>query len=230
MINKQTQTVLKSLLPINNSFVVNYPNMTIVDEFKTMMGRVNLSKLEDSIPEFGIFDGARFLSALDLLDTPEIVLNNNTITASDDYSTMEFITSDVLSLEDCVAKESIISTSEAIPSTMEYKVDTEMLNRLKKASGVFKTMNTLFIVKDDTGVYMKIGSKENFNASKDSYNIKITPELDNSGHFELPVPLENIMMLPAVDYTLKVKYNEKRDAYRIIMDNDLYTFLFTLMK
>ena len=73
MINKQTQTVLKSLLPINNSFVVNYPNMTIVDEYKTLMGRVNLSKLDDAIPEFGIFDGARFLSAIDLLETQRLL-------------------------------------------------------------------------------------------------------------------------------------------------------------
>ncbi len=231
MLNKNTQTVLKSLLPINNSFVVNYPTMTIIDEYKTLMGKVDLSITADQLPEFGIFDGARFLSALDLLEgDSEITLQDNLIVAKDANSEMEFLTSQPSSLEDAVAKEAVITSTEAIASVLECEVTIDTLNKLKKAAGVFKVMNTLFLTKNGPDIAMKIGSKENFNMSKDSYNIKVQPSLDEANNFELPIPLENIMKLPVADYTLKVKHNAERDVYRVILTNDIYTFLFTLMK
>lgn len=232
MLNKQQQQVIKSLLPINNSFVVNYPSMTIIDEYKTLIGKINMGIIGDEIPEFGIFDGARFIAALDLLEgeNSSIELEDNLIIAKDDNSNIKVLTSHPSSLEDAVAEESIITSTEKIDSVLEFDVTIDTLNKIKKASGVFKVMNTLFLTKRGDKIAMKIGSKENFNMSQDSYAITVSPILDTAIDFELPLPLENIMKLPTADYTLKVKFNAEKQTYRVILSNSIYTFLFTLMK
>lgn len=230
MLNKNTQTVLKSLLSINNSFVISYPKMTIVDEYKTMMGMIDMEKLGDSFEEFGIYDAGKFLSALDLMDEANFELKNNLLVATDSTSSMDFLTSMPSSLPDAVAKESVITTTAAIDSVMEYGIDIDTLTKLKKAAGIFKTMDALFLKKESDEVTMKMGSKDAFNASNNSYNIKIAPDMDTANDFELPIPLENILKLPLVDYTVKIKHNAERDMYRVLFTNEIYTFVFTLMK
>ncbi len=229
MLNNNTQEVLKSLLPMNNSFVVDYPSMTIVDEHKTMMGRINTEILDDEFETFGIYDGANFLSALGLLDNAEIELKDNLIVAKDDNTVMNFLTSSPSSLEDSVAKHSVFDTTLAAESVLEFEITVDTINRLKKAAGVFKTMNALSIVKSDD-VYMKMATKDTFAASKNEFNVKITPDLDIAQSFDISIPLENILKLPVVDYTVKVKYNKDKDVYRVIFHNEIYTILFTLMK
>ena len=230
MLNTNTQSVLKSILPINNSFIMSYPKMTIVDEFKTVMGMIDMEKLGDEFEEIGIFDGAKFLGALDLMQDATFTLNNNIITAKDETSSMNFLTSSPSSLEDVTAKESIFETTIAAPSVTEFDITSDTLSRVKKAAGIFKTMNALFLTCVNGTVTMRLGAKETFNISDNSYSIGVDTTTNTSKDFELPIPLENVMKLPNVDYTVHVKYNEERDVYRVLFMNDLYTFLFTLMK
>lgn len=232
MLSQQTQTILKSLLQINNSFVVQYPKFTIIDEFKSLPGVINISAFETEFEEFGIFDGANFLSALDLLQNPVITLKGNMIQAKDENSVMNFVTSDPSSLEESCTNEKIITTTEAVESVMEFIFNVDTISKIKKAAGIFKTMDTLFLVKseNDSEVYLKIGSKTNFVSSDNSYSLKIQPTINKTSNINLAIPLENILKLPQVDYICMVKYNEEKDMHRIILKNEIYTFLLSLMK
>ncbi len=227
MLTKNTQNILKSILPISNSFIVSYPHLVIIDEFKSIIGKIDISKLEDDFDEFGIYDGTNFLNALDLLEDPEISLKDNLVIAKDKDSIVKFITSDPSSLEDSTISEEVITTTLAIDSVLEYDINADTLNRIKKAAGVFKTMDTLFI--NNPNCTMQIGAYESFDRSQNTYSIKVKPEVDKNKEFELPLPLENILKLPAVDYRVKIKYNEERDAYRVVFENEIYTFIISIV-
>ncbi len=230
MITKQTQGILKSLLPINKSFVVSYPKMTITDEYRSLPGLIDLSHFEEEFKEFGIYDGGNFLDALGLIEDAEITIKDNIMHIKGPNETSEFCVSDPSVLEDSVANEKVITSTEAIASILEFEFNEGIIKKIKKASGVFKTLDALYLVKENGKVFLKIGSKNNFKSSENSYSVGIEPTLDEAGDLELAIPLENILKLPETDYTMMVKYNTERDAYRIVMKNEVYTFILSLMK
>lgn len=230
MLTNQTQTILKSLLNINNSLIISYPKMIIIDEFKSIPGMIDLSKLEEPFEEFGIFDGAKFLSALEMFTDPSITLKDNIIYTKDQNSDMKYVVSDPSSLEDCTIDEDLIATTVAAPSILEFQINTEMINKIKKASSVFKTMDALFLIKNDNDILLEVGSKNNFHSSDNSYSIKMTPDVSNNEDLKLAIPLENILKLPTVNYNVMVKYNKNNGDYRIVLQNDIYTFMLSLMK
>ena len=228
MLTKQTQQILKSLVSINNSFIVTYPEMTITDEFKSLIGIVNISYFESEFKEFGIFDGTSFLSSLDLLEDPSITFEDNLIKAKDKNTSMNFLTSFPSTLEDCVVNKVLIEKTVAVDSLLEFEFNEEILSKIKKASSVFKIFNTLFVENVNGVLSLRIGSKDTFNKSENAYSINIGTNSEKD--FSLSVPLENILKLPNTGYTLKVKYNQERDVYRIVMDNEIYTFVLSLME
>jgi hypothetical protein len=226
MINNKTRTILKSLLSINNSMVIKYPTMTVSDTFKSIFCRVDLTKIDENFETFGIYDTSNFLSALDLLKDPEITLEDNKIIAKDQETKMQFVTSDVDSL-DSTFKESIIDRTMEFPSLINFDFTTDMLNKIKKAAGVFKTMDCLYL-NNNTTVDVELGQFETFEISQNTYTIQIpTPVSDKE--FKLAIPLENILKLPSTDYKLEVRYNEEKNAYRIVFKNEIYTFILSLM-
>lgn len=229
MINKDTRGILKSLISVNNSMIVE-PVMHGADEFKSILFRANLNELEEGIQEFGIFDMSSFLSSLDLLEDATVELDGNTITATDATSTLKFITSDISALEDIAIKPSIIDSTIQAPSTLEFNFGSELLTRIKKASGVFKTFDTAFLICDEGNVEVKLGSKDSFSRSNNSFAISVEPDMNAGRNFELAIPLESLLKVPGMDYTLQVKYNEAKDAYRIVLNNTILTFIMSLMK
>ena len=136
MINADVRQVLKNLIPVNNSMVIE-EQMHFCDEFKSIVGRANLKVLDPKIETFGIFDVSSFLSSLDLLDDPKIELDGNVIVCTDSDSTLRFITSDPSSLEDSSPNPKIIDSTVAVNSIFEFTLTTELLSKIKKASGVF---------------------------------------------------------------------------------------------
>lgn len=228
MLTNETREVLKSLIPINNTMIVS-SEMTGTDEFKSILFKADLGQLEE-IEEFGIYDVTSFLSALDLLEEPEIVLDGNLITAKDSNSSLQFVTSDVSSLEDVHIKPSNINTTLDIESILEFTFNSDALNKIKKSANVFKTFDTVYVVKEGSTVQMKLGAMESYNKSNNSFTLNVDATLETSKDFHIAVPLETLMKVPAMDYNFMVKYNEERDTYRVVLENQLLTFLMSLKK
>jgi hypothetical protein len=230
MLNKDSRALLKSMLPINNSMIIEDTTYGR-DEFSSILFKLNLKEVEqESITPFGIFDMGSFLSALDLLDDPNINLESNIITAKDSNSTLKFVTSDISSLEDIQVKPSIIDSTLAVDSILEFNFGAAALAKIKKASSTFKVFDTLFIVKDKNGTNLKMGTKDSFSKSNNSFSMNIDPDVDSDKEFEIALPLESVLKIPAMDFTFMVKYNEKRDAYRVVLNNTLMTFVMSLIK
>ncbi len=229
MLKNETRTLLKSLIPINNSMIIE-DEMFGSDEFKSIIFKANLKELEEGIETFGIFDVSNFLGSLDLLENPEISIENNSIVATDESSTLKFITSDPSSL-DIDINPKVIDTTLAVDSILEFGLTSELLQKIKKASAVFKTFDSLFIVKESEKITLKLGAKDSFSKSNNSFSIAIAPSLNTGENdFELAIPLESILKLPVFDYQLLVKYNSDKDVFRVVCKNALLTFILSLKK
>lgn len=227
MLNADTRTLLKSLISINNQMIISNI-MTGTDEFKSVIFKANIGKI-DSIPEeFGIFDTTNFLQAMELLDEPRISYDSETksIIAKDAESTLSFLTSDPSSL-DVVIEPERIETTVAAPSVLTMNFDTDSLQKIKKASSVFKNFDTLWILNENGKTEMKLGTQNSFAKSSNSFKINVEPEV-NEKEFNIALPIESILKVPQMSYKLHVKYNEARDAYRIVLQNELLEFVLSL--
>ena len=229
MITKDTRSILKNLIPINNSMIVE-PVMHGTDEFKGITFRANLDIIEDDIQEFGIFDMSSFLNSLDLLEDADVSLDGNRIIAQDKDSKLEFITTDPSALEDVAGNPRVIDSTLNANSAIEFNFGSEMLNRIKKASGVFKTFDTLFVLKNGNDVSLKMGTKDTYNKSNNSFAISVDTTLATDKDFEIALPIESLLKIPAVDYNFIVKYNEEKDIYRVVVQNDILVFVMSLSK
>ena len=225
MLNKEVREFLKDLVPINNSMIIA-DTMCGADEFKSMIFKANLGKL-DKTEEFGIFDTAVFLQALDLLENPEITFDEKTsrIKAKDETTSLEYITSDISSLDYIQIPEKTIDTTVAAPSVYSFGVDSAVLAGIKKAKAVFKNFDTLHINSKTNEI--SIGNDNTFSQNNNSWKSKVDPAI-NTKEFIISLPLDSIMKLPNMGYTLSVKHNEKRDAYRVVVENELITFVLSL--
>ncbi len=229
MLTNETRTLLKSLIPINNSMIIESV-MHGSDEFKSIIFRANLDQLETGIETFGIFDTANFLGSLDLLEDPEVTIVDNSIVATDATSTLKFITSDPSSL-DIDINPKVIDSTIAVGSVLEFSLTSDLLQKIKKASAVFKTFDSLFIIKEGEKINLKLGAKDSFSKSNNSFSTVVVPSLDESEKdFELAIPLESVLKLPVFDYELLVKYNAEKDVYRVACENALLTFILSLKK
>jgi hypothetical protein len=225
MLNKEVREFLKDLIPINNSMIIS-DTMTGADEFKSMIFKANLGKL-DKTEEFGIFDMAVFLQALDLLEDPKISFDNETsrIKAEDGTTALEYITSDVSSLDYIQIPVKAIDTTVAVPSVYSFGLDSSILAGIKKAKAVFKNFDTLHINSKTNEI--SIGNENTFSQNNNTWKSKVQPTINNK-EFIISLPLDSIMKLPNMGYTLSVNYNEDRDAYRVVVSNELITFVLSL--
>jgi hypothetical protein len=108
---------------------------------------------------------------------------------------------------------------------MEVDIDTKLMQKIRKGSAIFKTLKDLFIIKDENGVFLKTGNSEGYSKTSNSYSIQLTPTTDTANDFSIAIPIENFLSLPQMDYTMKIKYNEKHDSYRITFENEIFKFI-----
>ena len=229
MLTTDTRELLRSLIPLNNSMIIA-PTQTGCDEFKSIFFKLDLHKIEENLQEFGIFDMGSFLTSLDLLEEPVITLEGDKIIAKDADSSIEYKVSDVSSLDYVQVPESNITTTQASESTLEFNFDNELLTKLKKAKGVFKNFDTLYINNTSSGVSLKLGNNNAFSKSENSFEVQVPPTLNLGRDFNVVVPLESIMKIPNMSYTARVKYNDKKDMYRVVFDNEVIAFVISIKK
>jgi hypothetical protein len=229
MLNENSIEVLNSISSITNSAIISYPVTTITNDKRNIYGNIDFSKIdEDAWKDFGIMDLSSFLNAISILETPTIEQDDIYIRANDPNSKIEFVTSYPSTLEDFSADPDIVSTAALAPSILEVDIDTNLITKIKKGSSVFKNLRDLFIVKEGDKVYLKSGNKETFNRTQNSYTVFLDPTLDKGNDFEIAIPIENFLSLPSMDFSMKIKYNEAKDEHRLILENEIFQFLFTL--
>lgn len=165
---------------------------------------------------------------MDVLEEPTITLKDRIINATDTDSSINFVTSSPISLGDFTVPSENITTTIAANSVVEVNISTDLINKIRKGASVFKTLKDLFIVKDDTGVYLRTGNKESFSRQDNSYKIKLDTVINTGDNFEIAVPIDNFLSLPAMDFDLKIKFNPSAEAYRVTVENTIFQFILSI--
>ena len=200
------------------------------DEYNSILFKANIDKIETIVTEFGIYDTPNFLSALDLLEDPSSVLKDGIITSSDADTTLRFIATGVSALESAQVNEKVLETTLEKDSDVEFSFTTDLINKIKKASSVFKTFDTMWLTNDTGRLSISMGTANSFSKNNNSFNVTVPATVSSARDFNLSLPLESIQKVPSMDYTFMVKYNEAKDASRVILENDLFVFLLSLKK
>lgn len=220
MFNRESVDFLKVMNKITNSMVLNYPITTGRTESADIAYKFDLSKYDTDGFEnpIGIYDLSTFLNIFGLCDENRNVnIDNNSITVSDSTTSVKFLTSATSVLSAYEFKQEQFDKTNEFPSVLEMSLTAEDIRKLKSASATFKELDTAVISCDDS-VELSLTQIGKFKKSSNSFRIKKTEE--STKKFNIGISLETLSKIPQVDYTLIVKYNESRDAYRIILKTD----------
>jgi len=227
MINEKTREILKVLNNITDSVVIRTPKITVSDEFKQIICSVDLEKLGENIEEpIGIAYLSQFLNVLNLFEEPDIQRDENTLIITEKESNfkkkIKYLTSNIDIIEEPDYK--IIESTKKVNTILSFTLNQEILESIKKTSSVLKDFNAIhFKYKRGEGLDISLIVNETFNAAFNEFNINIPDsELDAQKDFEVKVPLESFLKIPELEYDLEVKYNEKKDAYRIYLNKSIF--------
>lgn len=220
MFNKESVDFLKVMNKITNSMVLNYPITTGRTESADIAYKFDLSKYDTDGFEnpIGIYDLSTFLNIFGLCDEDrEVNIDNNSITVSDSTTSVKFLTSATSVLSPYEFKQEQFDKTNEFPSVLEMNLTAEDIRKLKSASATFRELDTA-VISCDESVELSLTQIGKFKKSSNSFRIKKTEE--STKKFNIGISLETLSKIPQVDYTLIVKYNESRDAYRIILKTD----------
>lgn len=228
MLNESSIQVLNSITNITNSAIISYPVTTISNISSDVLMNIDFSKLEEEFEEYGIYDLSSFLGALSVLEEPTITKDGIIITAKDENSSIQFVSSHPSSLGDYTTNPENITSTCAGHSVVEATIDIALMSKIRKGANVFKTLKDLFITKEGDIVTLKTGNKESFSSSSNSYSLKLETTLNTGPDFEIAVPIANFLALPSADFTLKIKHNEVHNQRRLVLENPVFQAVLTL--
>jgi hypothetical protein len=221
MFNKKVINVLTQINGVTNSIILKYPQTIAVSDPQDVMILVDISALdEDKFSDMGLKDSLSDLLNLFKLfpDSRNVSIEGNTINISDGDISSSYIL-DNISLMDAYNKDAdqFLKTKD-VPNVAEFNLTNDDIKNIKSATGVFKDLSEVLFTSQDGDIKVSLGATNKFNAKSNTYSINKIAK--TSKEFEVKIPVENFKMIPVSDYTVQIKYNSSRNAYRILMSNN----------
>jgi hypothetical protein len=218
VLSENTRKVLSQLTDINKIAVIDYPLMNVKSESGTVVAFFSTKDLgEQEFEPFGVFNTQELLQVIGLSEDPEIVLENNIISITGSDSSIRYTTTDLGILGDYTKyKPVVLEKTKAVDTVTEFKLSADNFSRLKKASDVFKNLEDFIIKSDDSGkVNIEIGESNKKIKNSNSYTLSVDAEVQKE--IDISIDVKNIKIIPTGNYTVQIKYNEDKDAYRVLM-------------
>ena len=218
--NKNLTNTLLQLNTITNTVILKHPITVAASESKDIYVYLDVSELDsESFPNIGLNNNLNnYLNLFKLFDDSRTVsFNGDTVQISSGEITSSYITDNVALMEGYDISPEQFQKTEEVPTVCSIDLTVDDIKKLKSATGVFKDLSEIIIKCQDSEVSMSLGATNKFNARDNSYKIK--KDSKSSKDFEIKIPVENFKKIPESEYTFEVKYNEARDAYRILKKN-----------
>lgn len=224
MFNKNVRGIVKALRPISNSVVFRYPETVFCSPSGDVLVKIDISKLDqDEFKEFGIFDVSNFLGILDIFSDDAEITIGNPIQIKDENSSSTYITTSLEILNQFDKSPEIFKSVDKFPSVLEFVITKDDILKIKSAANTFKELGEISINGSDSTL-IKLESTNNFNLKTNTFELR-KPE-KSSKEFNIKIPVQNFNLIPStMDYNVLVKYNEERDAYRVIFKCALFDIL-----
>lgn len=220
MLNTNVQQVLKELNSITNSGIITYPRTVLLSDAQDIMVDVNIQDLDsEEFDKIHLMDKLQdFLSLLGLFSDAEVDLTEKELNLKQGSKKSSFLFDNPVLMSAFERDSAQFDKTEEVPDVCSFELTVDDFKDISKASSVFKDLEELIIQGQDGDTNLILGNTNSFNARSNTYSI--TKEGTSSKEFEVKIPIQNFKKLPVSNYTFYVKYNEARDAYRILLKNN----------
>ena len=228
--NKQLVDTLSQLNTITNTLILKHPITVAASEAKDIYVYLDVSEIDaNAFPTIGLNNNlSNYLNLFKLFDENRTVnYNGDTIEITSDKITSSYISDNITLMESYNISPDQFDKTEQVPTVCTIDLTVDDIKKLKSATGVFKDLSEIIFKCKDSEVSLSLGATSKFNARDNSYKIK--KNVSSTKDFEIKIPVDNFKKLPESEYTFEVKYNESRDAYRILMKNKALSGLKIIM-
>ena len=216
MLNKNVTNVLQEVQKITNSIILKYPQTIANSAAGDILISMNISALDsEEFEDIGIYNLSEFLNTFKLFDeNRKVSINESVIFVSDDNTKVEYISNNINLLKEFDKPASIFETTEAVPKVAEFALTSKDISKVNQASKVFADLEDVQITSKDGEIQVSLSASNKFNAQSNKFSLQ--KEAQTSKEFTVAIPVENFNNLPSSDYTVEVKYNSSKNAYRVL--------------
>lgn len=218
--NKQLVQTLSQINNITNTLILKYPITVATSEAKDIYVHLDVSEIDSNeFPDIGLNDNLNnYLNLFKLFDDDRTVnYNGDTVEIISNKIKSSYISDNVALMQAYDISPEQFDKTEQVPTVCSIDLTVDDIKKLKSATLVFKDLSEIIFRSRDNEVTMSLGATNKFNARDNSYSI--TKDTQASKEFEVKIPVDNFKKIPESDYTLEIKYNESRDAYRLLLKN-----------
>ena len=194
-ISKETLDVLKNFSAINPNLVIEQGNkLSTIAEAKNIMASCEVAETFDK--DIGIYDLNEFLSALSLIEDPEFVFGDQSVS----------IKSDLTSLTYRYADRSILTSPEKGVNMPEADVNVqlsaEVINHIRRAGAALNhPIVSITTNANETKLYLQV--KDPSNSSSNIFQHEIDANYDADSTFDFQFLISNLKLIGG-DYEVSV--------------------------
>tara|TARA_B110000483_G_scaffold105682_1_gene128987 strand:+ start:7828 stop:8502 length:675 start_codon:yes stop_codon:yes gene_type:complete len=194
-ISKETLDVLKNFSAINPNLVIEQGNkLSTIAEAKNIMASCEVAETFDK--DIGIYDLNEFLSALSLIEDPEFVFGDQSVS----------IKSDLTSLTYRYADKSILTSPEKGVNMPEADVNVqlsaEVINHIRRAGAALNhPIVSITTNANETKLYLQV--KDPSNSSSNIFQHEIDSDYDANAAFDFQFLISNLKLIGG-DYEVSV--------------------------
>lgn len=226
MFSKDFLNVVSKLNSISDKVIFKYPKTILSSEANDIVVLIDAEKLGcQQFDDTGIYTLSKFLNMINLMDSPEIKREQDYLVFTNTNQRAIFTLGDTDLLKESGhdMPAEIITRPLLFESASEAQVSADDIIKLKKAANIFNELNAIKIDCRDNNLSLSLDNHNKYNSSNNEFSIEY---LNCSNRmFELKIPVENFLKIPNCDYKLMVKYNEERDAYRVMFVAEYFTIV-----
>ena len=186
-LSEHTVDVLKNFATINQNLVIKEGStLTTMSAMKNIVAKAEVEESFDK--EVAIYDLNEFLASISLFTSPILEFNDGFVTIKEENSPKN-------SLKYFYSDPSVVTSPNktiTMPSKeVEFTLNGENLNKLKRAAGVIQAPD-LVLEKKDTDVFLTVKDKKNDTANTFSIDVDTKTEGSN---FKFFYKVENLKVM-----------------------------------
>jgi hypothetical protein len=205
LLNKNTNIVISQLKDISESIIFSYPITGVSDSNKTILAFIDLQKMNvEDFQEFGII---KFKELLDLLaiagDEADATLKDGILYIQSENISCKYFTTNIPSIEHCRGSLKTLAATEKALSSLSFVFSAGDLDKIKKASALFK-FEDLIVYSEDDKIILKVAKQDQM--SSNDFKISI-PGGSIINNICAMLSVENLKKIPVGSYNVKVLQN-----------------------
>jgi ribosomal protein L28 len=208
-LSKETLALFKNFATINSNMLLKSGNkLSTISAQKNVMADVTVN---ETFPDFGIYDLNEFLGAMSLFDDPDLNFSDKVVTITQGKMSIKYFAADASVL---TAPQKAITFPDA---EINFSIDERMMSMIHRTASVLKATD-VSVVGGDGQITIVVGDKKNATGNTFSESVGAT---DKS--FKVNLKVENLKMIPG-NYDVSVS-SKKISRFKSTTTGDLVYYV-----